>query len=71
MGGEYDGDGLSCLPGGFDKGRSWREDDVDIHANQLGCQFRQLIHAIRPSELDLDVLALDLTHLAEAGTQSV
>jgi hypothetical protein len=57
--GEYDGNGLSGLPGGFNKGRSWRENDVDMHANQLGRQFSQLIHAIRPFELDLNVLVFD------------
>jgi hypothetical protein len=67
--GEDDGDRFGRLPGGFDKGRRRREDDVDIHADQLGSEFRQLLHPFRPAELNNDILALDVAEIAQARPQ--
>ena len=48
---EHDGDRLGRLSGRLDKGRGRRENDVHLHADQFGDQFRQLINLPRPSEL--------------------
>ena len=46
-----------------------REDDVDIHADQLGRQLRQLVDRFRPPELNDNVLALDIAEFAQARPQ--
>src|SRR5262249_17622739 len=69
MGGEDDGDRFGRLPGGFDKGRRRREDDVNIHADQLGRELRQLLHPFRPSKLNYDVLVLEVAKVAQARPQ--
>ena len=69
MDGEHDGDRLGRLSGGLHLGRRHREDDVDIHADQLGRQLRQLLDRFRPPELDDNVLAFDIAEFAQAGPQ--
>ena len=69
MDGEHDGDRFGRLPGGLDLGRRSREDDVDIHADQLGRKFRQLVDLFRPPELNDNVLALDIAEVAQARPQ--
>jgi hypothetical protein len=60
-------DRLGRLSGGLHLSRRSREDDVDIHANQLSRQLRQLVDRFRPPELDDNVLAFDIAELAQAG----
>src|SRR5262249_10648946 len=55
--------------GGFHEGRRRREDDVDIHADQFGREFRQLLDAFRPAELNDNVLALDVAVIAQSRPQ--
>ena len=69
MDGKHDGDRLGHLPGGLHLGRGHREDDVDIHADQLGREFRQLIDPFRPPELNDNALALDVAEIAQARPQ--
>src|SRR5262249_13288035 len=67
--GKHDWDRLGALPGGLHLGRRHREDDVDIHAEELRYQPGQLIGRFRPPELDGNVLAFDIAELAQAGAQ--
>src|SRR5438477_12443603 len=69
MEGEYDGDGFRRLSRGLHLSRRHSEDDVDIHAYQLGRKLRQLIDRIRPPQLNNKVLALDVAEVAQAGAQ--
>jgi hypothetical protein len=69
MGGEHDGDRICHLSGGLHLGRRHREDDVGIHADQLGRQLRQLVDRFRPPEFNDNVHAFDITELAQAGPQ--
>jgi len=67
--GEDDGDCLGSLSGGLHLGRRRREYDVDIHADQLGCQLRQLVDPFRPAKLNDNVLALDIAEIAQPRPQ--
>ena len=58
------GDRFGSLVRGLDHSRRRGEDDIDLHAHQLGRKFRQLFDCFRPAELDDDVLALDITEVA-------
>src|SRR5262245_38715649 len=69
MVGEHDGDCLGRLSGGLRFGRSRREDDIDIYADQLGRQLRQLVDRFRPAKFNDEVLAFDIAELAQAGPQ--
>jgi hypothetical protein len=69
MVGEHDGNGFGRLSRGLDHRRRRREDDVDIHAHQLGREFRQLLNPVRPAKFNDDVLALDITVTAQARPQ--
>ena len=69
MGGKYNGNCFGGLSGGLDHGRRGCKNDVDMHADKLGGEFRQLIHAIGPSELNHNVLALDVAEVAQALPQ--
>ena len=69
MGGEHDGDRLGRLSGGLHLGRRRREYDVDIHADQLGRQLRQLVDRFRPPELNDNVLAFDVAEFTQARPQ--
>jgi hypothetical protein len=40
--------------------RRRHQDNVDLHADQFGCHFRQLLDPFRPAELKDNVLALDV-----------
>jgi len=40
-----------------------------MHADQLGCQLRQLVDRFRPPELNDHVFAFDLAAFAQAGPQ--
>src|SRR5262249_1787865 len=66
---EHDGDRFGGLAGGFHEGRRRREDDVDIHADQFGREFRQLVDPFRPAELNDNVLALDVAVIAQSRPQ--
>jgi hypothetical protein len=66
---ENDGDRLRRLSGGLNQSRRTRENDINIHANQLGCERRQLIDPFRPAQFDDDVPALDPTEVAQACPQ--
>ncbi len=57
---ENNWDCLRRLSGGLDQGRRTREDYVDGHADQLGCESGQLVDPIRPAEFYDDVLTLDV-----------
>jgi hypothetical protein len=57
------------LSGGLYIGRRPREDNVDFHADQLGCHFRQLLDPFRPAELNDNVLALDVAEVTQARAQ--
>ncbi len=69
MEGEYDGDRLSRLPGRFHLSRRNRENNFDIHADQLGRKYVQLFDCIRPTELNDNVLALDIAEVTQACLQ--
>jgi hypothetical protein len=45
-------------------GRSGGEDNIDLELDQLGCNVRKLIRTRRQSELQSDVLSLDMTEFA-------
>jgi hypothetical protein len=64
---EHDWDRLGHVPGGLHLSRRQCEDDVDIHADQLGRQLGQLFDRFRPAELDNDILAFNISELAQAG----
>ena len=66
---EHDRDRLGRLSGSLDTRRRHRKDDVDIHAHQLGSQFRQLVGPFRPPELDENVSALDPAEVAQSAPQ--
>jgi hypothetical protein len=66
---EHDGARFGGLAGGLHEGRRRREDDVDIHADQFGREFRQLFDPFRPAELNDDVLALDVAVIAQSRPQ--
>jgi hypothetical protein len=44
---------------------------VDLHADQLGGRFVHLLDRRRPSELDDEVLALDVPEIAQARAKSL
>jgi hypothetical protein len=69
MDSEHDRDGSGRLPGGLDRGRRRREDDVDFHADQFGCHLGQLLGPFRPAELDGNVFALDIAEVSQARAQ--
>jgi hypothetical protein len=71
MGGKHDGDRFGRLARGLDLGRRRGEDDINIHAHQLSREFRKLFDRVRPTELDDDVLALDIAKVAQARPQSL
>ena len=66
---EDDGNRSGRPPGGLDLGRRGREDDIDLHAGQLGGRFVHLLDRARPSELDDQVLAFDIAQFAQACSQ--
>ena len=43
-----------------------RKNNVDIHADQLGCRLLQLLDRLRPAKLNDEILALDVTESAQA-----
>jgi hypothetical protein len=63
---EDDGDRRGCPSGLLGLGRRVREDDVDLHTDQLGGRFVQLLDRVRPPEFDDEVLAFDVTEIAQA-----
>ena len=63
---EDDGDRAGCPSGRLGLRRRAREDDIDLHAGQLGCRFVHLLDRAGPSELDDKVLAFDITEIAQA-----
>jgi hypothetical protein len=69
MDGEHDGDCLGHLSDGLHLGRRHREDGVDIHSDQFGREFRQLIDPFCPPELNDNALALDVAEIAQARPQ--
>ena len=66
MGGKHNWDRLGRLLGSLHVGRRHREYDVNIHADQVGRQLRQLVNRFRPSELNDNILAFDMAELAQA-----
>ena len=69
MGHENDGDRAGRPPGRLGLGRGGCDDDVDLHAGQFRCRFAHLLDRPRPSELDDQVLALDIAQIAQACSQ--
>src|SRR5262249_24688371 len=69
MGVEHDGDRPGRLPGRLDHRRRGGDDDVDVHADQFGCEVTQLLDALRPAELDDNGLALDVAEIAQPRPQ--
>src|SRR5215831_14798806 len=69
MGVEHDGDRPGRLPGRLDHRRRGSDDDVDVHADQFGCEVTQLLDALRPAELDDNALALDVAEIAQPRPQ--
>ena len=67
--GEHDRDDLGCRAGGLDLGRRIREDDVNVEADQLGRQLRQLLRRRSPPELERHVLALDVPKIPQAASE--
>jgi hypothetical protein len=69
MGGEHDGHRLGRPPGGVHLGRRGRKNDVDIQADQIRRELRQLLHRFRPPIFNGNVLAFDIAELTQAGPQ--
>ena len=69
MGSEYDGDCRGRRSRRFRLGRGHREDEIDVHVDQRGGMFTQLLDPVRPPELDDDGLAFDVTEVAQASPQ--
>jgi len=63
---EDDGDRIGCPSGHLGLGRRVREDDIDLHSDQLGGRFVQLVDRVRPPEFDDEVLAFYVTEIAQA-----
>src|SRR5262249_41952285 len=55
--------------GRLDHRRRGGDDDVDVHADQFGCEVTQLLDALRPAELDDNALALDVAEIAQPRPQ--
>ena len=66
---EHDGDCACSLPGRFDLGGGWREDHVDVPADEFGRESRQLIDGFRPHRLHDNVFAFDVAKLAQRGAK--
>ena len=66
---EDDGDGGGRSSGRLGLGRRIRVDDIDLHTDQLSGTFVQLVDRIRPPEFDDEVLAFDITEVAQAGPE--
>src|SRR5439155_8781443 len=62
---EDDRDRVGCLPGAFGLGRRDCKNDVDFHADQLGCRLLQLLDRLRPAKLNHKILALNVTESAQ------
>src|SRR5438067_421464 len=62
---EDDWDRVGCLLGVFGFGRGGRKNNVDIHADQFGCRLLQLLDRLRPAKLNDDILALNVTEIAQ------
>src|SRR5262249_28853459 len=69
MRGEDDRDDAGGRSDGLDLGRSRREDNVDVAADQLGGLFGQLFGCLSPSKDEIDVLALDIAMVPQAHPQ--
>jgi hypothetical protein len=69
MYGEHDWDRPGRLPGGLNFSGRRREDEVDIHVDQLVGEFGQLVDVFRPSPLDDHILPLDITEVMQARPQ--
>src|SRR5436190_5588760 len=69
MCGKHDGDRICRSTRGLNLSGRSREDQVDLHAHQLGRKLGQLLDAFRPAELDGDVLACDVTEIAQARSE--
>jgi hypothetical protein len=63
MGGEHDWDRPGRLPCGLNHGRGLRKDDIDLEANQIGCELRQLLYRFREAEFDRNIPALDMAEV--------
>ena len=67
-----DGDGHSCLSGGNGSRCIARDDEVDVKANQLHRQIREMLDlALREPILDRDVLILNIAELTQALPEGV
>jgi hypothetical protein len=40
-----------------------RKDDIDLEANQIGCELRQLLYRFREAEFDRNIPALDMAEV--------
>src|SRR5262245_40996173 len=69
MRGEYDRDDRGRRSSGLDLGRSRRDENVDVEADQVGRQFGQLFGRIGPSKDKIDVPALDIAVVSQAHPQ--
>src|SRR5437763_6944927 len=68
---EDDGDRVGRQPGRLDLGRRAREHDAGIHADQFGCRCVHLLDRVRPPVFDDQVLALDITEIAQARPEGL
>jgi hypothetical protein len=64
--GEYDWNCFGRLSGGLDLSRSRRKNDIDICADELGCEIGHFGDPWRPPELNDNVLAIDVAEVAQA-----
>src|SRR5262245_254123 len=64
MGREYDRDRACRLPSRLNHGRGYCKDDIDLAADKVCRELRQLLYSVRPTKFDCDVLALDVAEIS-------
>ena len=67
--GEYNGVRFGRPSCGLDHSRRHGEDHIDFHPHELGRELGQLLDAFHPAEAKDNVLALDVTKVAQAPLQ--
>src|SRR5262245_60833076 len=69
MSSEHYWDRIGHLSSYLDLSRRGRKNEVDIHTDEIGRQFPQLLCCFRPAKLDHNVFSLGVSEVTQSPTQ--